>query len=252
MTLTPSEGKRLIGKGVAALEPVKTALKEGTIVIATGTTNAYVCEEVLGKGIENKGFFTAGVITDKGCGLTVAEKRYKHHVVIKGKAMEMGLPDLVKVVAEMGPNDVFIKGANAIDPYGSAAVMLGGGSGGTMGAVWGYVTANGVKTIIPVGLEKLIPSSLNDVAQRTGNKKIDKSYGLAVGLIIISGEIITEIEAFNVLTGCQAIPMGAGGIDGGEGSRTFLLDGDEDGIKLAEDVLKNVRGEPPLKTAVAK
>ena len=90
------------------------------------------------------------------------------------------------------------------------------------------------------------------MAQRTGNKKIDKSYGLAVGLIIITGEIITEIEAFNVLTGCQAIPMGAGGIDGGEGSRTFLLDGDEDGIKLAEDVLKNVRGEPPLKTAVAK
>lgn len=248
--MTPSEGKRLIGKAVAALAPVQTALREGTIIIATGTTNAYVFEEIMGRKLEDKGFFTAGVITARGCGLTVPEKRYKHQVIVKGKVTETETAELPKVLREMGSNDVFIKGANAIDPYGSAAIMLGGGAGGTIGTCWGYVSANGVKFIIPVGLEKLVPCSLMDVSQRTGNKKIDKSIGTGVGLMVVSGEIITEIEAFNILTGAEAIPIGGGGIDGGEGSRTFIIQGDEEAIKLCESTVKAIKGEPPLKTSL--
>jgi hypothetical protein len=248
VTLTPSEGKRLIGKAVAALEPVQTALREGTIIITTGTTNAYVFEELMGKKIEDKGLFTAGVVTAKGCGLTVPEKRYKHQVIVKGKVTEMETPELPKVLREMGPNDVFIKGANAIDPYGSAAVMLSGGAGGTMGACWGYISANGIKFVIPVGLEKLVPCSLIEAAQRTGNKRVDKAPGLGVGLMVVAGEIITEIEAFNLLTGVEAIPIGGGGIDGGEGSRTFIIQGDEASIELCEATVKAIKGEPPLKT----
>ena len=248
VTLTPSEGKRLIGKAVAALSPVQTALSEGTIIVATGTTNAYVFEELMGKKIENKGFFTAGVVTAKGCGLTVPEKRYKHQVIVKGKVTETETAELPKVLREMGSSDVFIKGANAIDPYGSAAIMLGGGAGGTIGTCWSYVAANGIRFIIPVGLEKLVPCSLMDVAQRTGNKRIDKALGLGVGLMVVSGEIITEIEAFNILTRAEAIPIGGGGIDGGEGSRTFVVQGDGEAIKLCESTVKAIKGEPPLKT----
>jgi len=248
VTLTPSEGKRLIGKAVAALEPVQRALREGTIVIATGTTNAYVFEELMGRKIEEKGLFTAGVVTAKGCGVTAPDKRYKHQVIIKGEVTEMTTPELPRILKDMGPGDVFIKGANAIDPYGSAAVMLGGGGGGTIGTAWGYISANGIKLIIPVGLEKLVPVSLVDVAQKTGKKRIDKAFGMPVGLMVISGEIITEIEAFNLLAGVEAFPIGGGGIDGGEGSRTFLLEGDEKSIEVAEAIVKAVKGEPPLKT----
>lgn len=52
ITLTPSEAKRLIGKAVAMMEPVRESLKKGTIVICLGTTNAYVVEEILGRRIE--------------------------------------------------------------------------------------------------------------------------------------------------------------------------------------------------------
>jgi hypothetical protein len=247
-TLTPSEGKRLIGKAVAVLEPVQHALKEGIIIITTGTTNAFVFEEILGKQIENKGLFTAGVVTAKGCGITSPEKRYKHQVIDKGKITEMGSSEIYEVLNRMGPDDIFIKGANAIDPYGSAAVMLGGGGGGTIGTAWGYISANGIRLIIPVGLEKLIPVSLLEVAQKTGKKRINHTLGWSVGLMVISGEIITELEAFKILTGVEAFPIGGGGIAGGEGSRTFILEGDNKSIPVAKAIINDIKGEAPLHT----
>ena len=49
VVLTVAESKRLIAKGVAALPEVMQAMEERTVVVATGTTNAYVLEELWGK-----------------------------------------------------------------------------------------------------------------------------------------------------------------------------------------------------------
>ena len=247
-TLTPSEGKRLIGRAIARMNIVQNALKEGTIIVATSTTNAYVIEELLGKRIEDKGMFTAGVVTAKGCCVTDSKGRYGHHVIEKGEVTEMKTPDLPKVLAKMGPEDVFIKGANAIDPFGAAAILLGGAGGGTIGTAWGYVTANGINAIIAAGLEKLVPISLADVVSKTGIRIVDRSLGMAVGLMVVQADVITELEAFNQLTGVEAIPIGGGGIDGGEGSKIFVLEGDEPSIKAAYDLVCDIKGEPPLKT----
>ncbi len=247
-TLTPSEGKRLIGRAIAQMDIVQNALKEGTIIVATSTTNAYVIEELLGKRIEDKGMFTAGVVTAKGCCVTDSKGRYGHHVIEKGEVTEMKTPDLPKVLAKMGPEDVFIKGANAIDPFGAAAILLGGAGGGTIGTAWGYVTANGINAIIAAGLEKLVPISLADVVSKTGIRTVDRSLGMAVGLMVVQADVITELEAFNQLTGVEAIPIGGGGIDGGEGSKIFVLEGDEPSIKAAYDLVCDIKGEPPLKT----
>jgi len=247
-TLTPSEGKRLIGRAVARMDIVQNALKNGTIVIATSTTNAYVVEELLGRRIEEKGMFTAGVVTAKGCCVTDPKGRYDHHVIVRGEVKEMKTPDLPKVLEKMGPEDVFIKGANAIDPFGAAAILLGGAGGGTIGAAWGYITANGIKTIIAAGLEKLVPISLADIVSKTGIRTVDRSLGMAVGMMVVQGEVITELEAFSMLTGVEAIPIGGGGIDGGEGSKIFVLEGKEASIKAAYDLVCDIKGEPPLKT----
>lgn len=246
--LTPSEGKRLIGRAIAQMDTVQNALKNGTIILATSTTTAYVLEELLGKKIEDKGMFTAGVVTAKGCCVTDLKGRYSHHVIEKGKITEMKTPELPKVLARMGPEDVFIKGANAIDPLGSAAIFLGGKGGGTIGTSWGYITANGIKTIIAAGLEKLVPWPLTEVVSKTGIKTVGRSLGMAVGMMVVQGEVITEMEAFNRLTGVEAIPIGGGGIDGGEGSKIFLLEGDETSIKAAYDLVCAIKYEPPLKT----
>ncbi|MBS7620026.1 hypothetical protein KEJ21_05210 [Candidatus Bathyarchaeota archaeon] len=230
------------------MEIVQNALKNGIIIIATSTTTSYVVEELLGKKIENKGMFTAGVVTAKGCCTTDPKGRYLHHVIEKGKVTEMQTNELPKILPRMGPTDIFIKGANAIDPLGQAAIYLGGAGGGTIGTAWGYITSLGIKTIIAVGLEKLVPFDLSDIAPRMGVKTVDKSLGMAVGMMIVKGEIVTEVEAINMLTGATAMPMGGGGIDGGEGSKAFLLEGDEDEIKAAYELICNIKSEPPLKT----
>lgn len=248
VSLNPSEGKRLIGRAIAQMEVVKKALKEGIIVIATSTTTGYVAEELLKKEIRNKGLFTAGVITAKGCCVTDPGKRYSHHVIEKGKVTEMKTLELPKVLARMGPRDVFIKGANAIDPFGSAAILLGGAGGGTIGTAWGYITSNGIKFIIAAGLEKLVPGALSDVVSKTGVKTVDRSLGMAVGMMIVEGDLITELEAFNILTGVEAFPIGGGGIAGGEGSKIFALEGKESCLKSAYDLVCEIKGEPPLET----
>lgn len=57
--LTVSESKRLIAKGVAALPEVKRAMEEGMVVVATGTTNAYVLRNS-GGGVSIRGVTVAG------------------------------------------------------------------------------------------------------------------------------------------------------------------------------------------------
>ena len=50
-SLTVSESKRLIAKGVAAADYVRRAMKEGTLAVGSGSTNGYVVEEIAGAAI---------------------------------------------------------------------------------------------------------------------------------------------------------------------------------------------------------
>ncbi len=54
--VTPSSGKRLIGKATASHPAVKEALHNGTVVVIAGTTNGYVAEEILGEIGQSDGF----------------------------------------------------------------------------------------------------------------------------------------------------------------------------------------------------
>lgn len=67
IVLTVAEGKRLIGMGVAASPWVQRALKEGTIGIARGSTNAYVAEAILGRTIDRTAFVTGATLPAVTC-----------------------------------------------------------------------------------------------------------------------------------------------------------------------------------------
>jgi len=252
IVLTPAEGKRLIAKSIVHMDIVQEAMREGIIVVCTSTTDAYVLEELTGEEVKDKGMFTAGVVTRDGLMITEAKGRYDHHVLEKGKVRTLKTQDLPPILAKMGPGDIFIKGANAIDPFGAAGVLLGGAGGGTIGTSWGYLTSNGVTTIIAAGLEKLVPISLTDVVARMGMRKVDYAMGVKCGMMVVQGAVITEMEAFKELFGIDVIPVGGGGIDGGEGSKIFLLDGEEEAVKAAVELAKGLKGEPQLKTRAQK
>ena len=252
LTLTPAEGKRLIAKAVANMENVQYAYKNGTLIIATSTTTAYIVEELTGKQIPDKGMFTAGVVTKEGAGITTADGRYDHYVYAQGELKECSTPQLVPYLASMGPDDVFIKGANAIDPFGSAGILMHGSGGGTIGTALGHILRNGIQYIIPVGLEKTVPISLTDASMRLGANTIDKAMGWPCGMMVVQGQVITEMEAFKLLFGVDAIPVAAGGIDGGEGCRVFLVEGGTENVEAAYELVQSIKGEPELKTKLSK
>lgn len=251
LTLTPAEGKRLIAKAVACMENVQYAYKNGILIIATSTTTGYVVEELLGEEI-NKGMFTAGVVTNEGAQITAPDGRYNHYVFVEGELNECSTPELVPYLSKMGPDDVFIKGANAVDPFGAAGVLLHGGGGGTIGTAWGHITRNGIQCIIPVGLEKLVPISLSDATMKMGVNVIDKAMGWPCGIIVIQGQVITEMESFKILFGVEALPVSGGGIDGGEGCKIYLLEGPTENAEAAYEFVESIKGESGLKTKLMK
>ena len=73
--------------------------------------------------------------------------------------------------------------------------------------------------------------------------------GLTVNVMPTMGKVVTEIEAFKILAGVEAVNIGAGGVSGAEGARVFLLKGDEEAVKNAFNLVKSVKGEPPYKPA---
>ena len=252
VVLTPAEGKRLIAKAIAHMPIVQMAKENGTIIVCTSTTNSYVLEELTGKDIKDKGMFTAGVVTKEGLQITEAKGRHDPWVIEKGKARATKLSEFPDILKGMGPGDVFIKGANAIDPFGQAGILLGGVGGGTIGASWGYLTSNGVTTIIAAGLEKLVPINLSDTVMRMGINKVDIALDVKCGMMVVQGFIITEMEAFKELFGVEVVPIGGGGIDGAEGAKIFLLDGEDEPVKEAVALVKSIRGEPKLTTRIIK
>lgn len=243
VTLTPAESKRLIAKAVAALPEVKRALRRGTIIIGLGTTNARIAEELLGKKIEREKF-VAGVVLPKGTCVVPREQRMGEIIIRRGKPIKTKSDD---VLPELTADDVFIKGANALDASGTAGVFLASRRGGTVGRSLGTVVARGVNLIIPVGLEKFIPGSIQGVSKTAGIFRTSYATGCPLGIMPIVGKIVTELEAFEILTGGEAIPMGKGGISGAEGSITLLVRGTPKQLGKARRLVNDIKGEPGIK-----
>ena len=242
--LTPAESKRLIAKAVAVLPEVRAAMKKGRVVIAGGTTNAFVAEELLGVSI-SKVHYTAGIISGGELSVTTNEGRLQPYILVNGQAVEMRYQDIIK---EFEAGDVFIKGANAVDMYGNAGVIVAGDSGGTIGAVWPTLVARGSHLIIPVGLEKLVPSVI-EASERCGIGRFKYATGYPVGLIpVVNGQVVTEIQALEILAGVVSTHVASGGVGGSEGAVVLAIEGIEEDVSEAFELIKSIKGEPALPT----
>ncbi|MFH1609656.1 MAG: hypothetical protein ABID40_03410 [Candidatus Bipolaricaulota bacterium] len=243
VVLSPGASRRLIGRGVAALPQVRRALQDGLVVVTLGTTNAYVAEELLGRGIE-KERFCAGYIGDT---LTWVppDRQAKPLVLRHGQAVEIS-PD--EVLAELKTGDVLIKGANVLDPEGVCGVFMASQAGGTVGKFAIPALARGVETVIPISCAKSIHGYVTDLAQEVGIGKVKKATGFAVGLYPLVGTVVTEVEVVEALYGVRAEHVASGGIGPGTGTVTLLLVGDEAKVEQAfADLSRLSANEPPPK-----
>ena len=249
VALTPSEAKRVIAKGVAALPEVRRAMERGFIVIGRGTTNAFVAEELTGQKIENKSHYAAGFIVDGELSATPVVSLIPVVVLRDGKRVEIAPPDALR---EFGEKDVSIKGASAIDADGNVAVCAASPESGTIGGILPTVLARRSYLIAPVGLEKLVPS-VPQACEATGVFHFKYSTGLPIALVPMPNALaVTEVQAFEVLTGVKAVAIAGGGVAGSEGTIVLSLTGEAAQIEKAMALVQAVKGEPPVGRPAAR
>ena len=242
IVLTVAESKRLIAKGVVALDIVQEKLHKGIIVLAPGSTNAYIYEELTGRAIDKRAYIT-------GC--TQPAKRVHHREI-------QALPDLVLVDGKPDPSlnrvsalrvmqagDLFIKGANALNyERRLAGITVGSPTGGTIGEVLRALQTKELRLLIPVGLEKEVPFNIEKASEILAAP--DGTLGTVHALWPVRGIIFTEIEALRTLCAVEAYPVAAGGIAGAEGALRLLLVGTAEAIHRAAALVQSIQGEPPL------
>jgi hypothetical protein len=243
-TLIPSESRRLIAKGVAAMKEIKDAREKGYTIICGGTTNGYVAQEILGVNNIPPEKYTAGTICSRVLCVTDADKRSPFPIILfQGKRVTKTIPEALN---DFHIETVIIKGANAIDSSGKVAVISSGFDGGTMGVTLGITVSQGLKYIVPIGLEKLV-SSVEESCSWTGAKTFNYSMGAEFGMFMIPNAlVVTEIEALKILAGVSSKHVASGGIGDCAGAIVIVAEGDENNVKKAVSIIEKIKGEPVL------
>lgn len=228
ITLTVPGSKRFIAKGIAALPSVRAALETGKLLLKGGTTVSALAEE-LGYGCLR----VAGRVSPLGAKQSIVKPEDSdatHIVVFEQGVARDAFWNLEETVLGLGPGDVIVLPANAIDAYGGAALMAGGQLGGPPGRVWMGIQTGGAEIVVAAGIEKLIPGRITDVVRVAAMRGIDLTMGMPVGLMPIFGKVITEVEASLALGAEKAAVIAAGGIDGAEGAVTLLVEGEREPV----------------------
>ena len=239
VTFTVSESKRVIARAVVQMAEVRRAYAEGMVVVAAGTTNAYVLEELLGRPIEKRAYRSGTVAPANPERLPGPEPaRIPDAIFRRGEIV----PDLDRFTAipHMAAGDVILKGANALDSDRKiAGILIGSHNSGTIGNAYGWTIGRRVKLIMPIGLEKLVCGDLLAACR----KSIEADSGLPL-YPVTTATIVTEIEALKMLAGVEATLLAAGGVAGAEGSVRLLVEGDAEQVERALEIAKGVQGEP--------
>ena len=243
IVLTVSESKRLIAKAVAQMPIVVKAMKNGMVIIAKGTTNTYVAEEIVGKKVPHGAYVYGRTYPEKSGKRLKPVKSISEVVLVKGKARDD--LSLAEAVRKLKAGDVVIKGANALDYKNkTAGVIVGGPNSGTTGKIMPYVVGTKSHLVIPVGLEKQVSGKAIDIANKM--REPVESLNEIPSMFLLTGHIVTEIEALKILAGVSAFQAAAGGIGGAEGSVRLVCRGTKKQVKKALKVAGEVQGEPPF------
>ena len=252
--LTVAESKRLIAKAVAQMPIVRNALSNGMVIIIKGTTNAYVAEEITGQKVDHAAFVTGRIEPEKATQKLSPVKPANHLILEKGKIVDISLADAVK---KLKAGDVVMKGANALDYRNKmAAINILDPSGGTTGITMPSIIGRKAHLVIPVGLEKLVAEDLVDTTLKMREPLESLDFPAARGsspfpgstipsMWLVTGEIVTELEAIRILTGATAFQSSAGGVSGAEGGIWLVFRGTREQVSNALKLVQSIQGEPP-------
>lgn len=263
VSLTPVESKKLVGIAVSNMAQVKRANETGKVVLHPSSSTLFVAQQLLSERPQTN-FWVCGAIVPKGACVEIGTCVGEHAIASKNPedSATTGNPGAFKfswiisrgklrtgvrlseLLEDMGPEDVYIKGVNALDPTGKVGVLIGNlVEGGTIARVISAAKRKGFTIIYPVALEKLIPGPIEDAVKEAKKNEYKYSMGIACGLFPCrEGIVVTEIEAIKHLTGSHATPIASGGIGGAEGAVTLVINGSEKEVRQAIDYVEQVKG----------
>lgn len=241
--ITPAAGKKLIAKSIIYIPEILEALKNQTIVIIAGTTNAYIAEQILNytnqsDNFSTKGFYR-GITLPPGYKSNEQKPEFPGDVVIEKGVYKEGIT-IFDVLDTLDAGDIILKGANAVDLVNKkAGVLIGHPKGGTIQAALTAVIGKRVALYIPVGLEKRVFEDIDDLAAT-----MNSANATGPRLMPFSGNIITELDAIRILTGANAQLVAAGGVYGAEGSCYIAVSGSDEQVSKASEIIKSIKNEP--------
>lgn len=238
-SLTVNEGKWLIARGIARMPEVRQAMDQGKIVFKAGTTVSCVSQLLVGRPLR-----ICGRISTRGTVSSRDSSDVPHTLLYERGQFRSLDGEVDQALAELGPGDVMITGANLIDTRGNAAMLAGSPGGNDCGRAVSAMTCEGFRVIVAAGLEKLIPGTVRDSILHAQRKGIVRSRGMACGLFPIFGQLVTELEAIRLIADVEVDLIGRGGVDGAEGGCVFQVCGKPAEIKNLEDVLEQCRAQP--------
>jgi len=242
---TPAESKRFIAKAVARLPEVEQARTDGEIAIGHGATNVYVAEEIFGE-CPNRDKYLSGLVVNRILCVTQAEEKPSMLVWRKG-VRTPPKATMEETLRDFGAGSVFIKGANAVDAEGNVGVFVANPAGGTIGWSYGILSARGCHLIVPVGLEKLVPS-VRAAARSCGQDTFYYCHGIRIGMIpVVNATVVTEIEAFRILFDLRAVHVGSGGMTESQGAVVVVAEGEQEALDRAIALIESIKGEPTLR-----
>jgi hypothetical protein len=246
--LPPAVGKRLIAKGLVGHPWVTQTLRSGRLVIVAGTTNGYVAEEILKAIGQSMGFvkrtFFRGITLPPLVAARRASQATKTDTFLGDVVIENGVwqraRTIFDVAGSLGPSDLILKGANALDiQAGQAASFVDRPDGGAMGVIVPAVLGRQARLLVPVGLEKRVPGDLLDLSKRLASPE-----ARGARLCPLPGPVFTELDAIAQLTGARATLVGAGGVAGAEGGVWLAIEGAPESLVQAEALMREIIVEP--------
>ena len=236
--ITVEEGKRLVSRAVAAMDAVQQAAKAHTLAIIAGTTNGYLAEEMLAQFGQMGDFTRVGFRrgANVGPGGKPETGPFANTDVIIREGVWLRGKTIFDIASELGQGDVIVKGANAVQADRKAAgVQIGHPQFGTIAPILEAVMGRRARLVIPVGLEKRV---IGEIVELAALVNAPDSSGPRLQPVV--GDIVTELEALEALTGARAALIAAGGIAGAEGSGTYALTGSEEQLQAAESLLRGI------------
>jgi len=264
VSLTPTESKKLIGKAVAVMEPVKSARKRGLVVMHPSSSTYFVVEAITGDAPPTNVWLCGAIVPKGACG-EIGIHMGGHSLFDPSRASDgperkrgagnfpfswvlrkgawAKQETLGELLEQMGPEDVYIKGVNALDASGNVGVLWGNDiEGGSAALVMKMQRKRGFKVVYPTGLEKLIPGSIQVAAKNAKKFQYDYAMGVSCGLLPVKGEVLTELKAIELLSGAQATVISAGGVGGADGAVTMVIKGEERAVRKAVEHIEDSKG----------